>query len=398
MLFLTCHLPPTLHSVLPVAMSFPSSPARGSPSSPAYRKGVAFGQPGWKASRASRGRASWVESPLQHSPRLEPSRTARRSDSYLTVSAHGTRSPSPVVQSKESTRSSTPLSALHDVPKQVRKRFIRKTPFLQRVQQWPFDTYYQLSAYLSELQDDIFADQGGNFTGGLLHCLALLALFLSPDSSLGSWFMNKPAYRKAQNPAIAYEYLINNAGDEFAMADALKRHARRSAVHQASDGFFRVVSIVIFVVVFTASCANAYTFFSRKRTYSFYQQSKQETVLGSTTSIGFDSPNVKRKEGVRELHMWDPDTYSAKLFATFSPAHAAVYPAATFVRMNLFSWLVFAFLLTAISVPVHLILHLYQQLVKDKSLVQAAVLTEYNDKYVYPKAMPVVRDQSTQTT
>lgn len=290
------------------------------------------------------------------------------------------------------------MSALHDVPKQVRKRFIRKTPFLQRVQQWPFDTYYQLSAYLSELQDDIFADQGGNFTGGLLHCLALLALFLSPDSSLGSWFMNKPAYRKAQNPAIAYEYLINNAGDEFAMADALKRHARRSAVHQASDGFFRVVSIVIFVVVFTASCANAYTFFSRKRTYSFYQQSKQETVLGSTTSIGFDSPNVKRKEGVRELHMWDPDTYSAKLFATFSPAHAAVYPAATFVRMNLFSWLVFAFLLTAISVPVHLILHLYQQLVKDKSLVQAAVLTEYNDKYVYPKAMPVVRDQSTQTT
>lgn len=284
------------------------------------------------------------------------------------------------------------------MPKPLRKRFVRKTPLLQKVQQWPMETYYKLVAYYNDFEELVFAEQGGNVSGAILHCLALLALFLSPESSLGSWFMNKPAYRKAQNPAIAYEYLINNAGDEFAMADALKRHARKSAVHQASDGFFRIVSIAIFAIVFAVSCANAYAFFSRRRKYSFYHQSVQQTQLGPAASTGFDSPNVQRKDGFRQLHMWDPDTYSATLFATFSPAHAAVYPAASFVRMNSFSWLVFAFLLASISVPVHLILHLYQQLVKDKGVVQAAVLTEYNDKYVYPKAMPVVRDQSTQTT
>ncbi len=65
--------------------------------------------------------------------------------------------------------------------------------------------------------------------------------------------------------------------------------------------------------------------------------------------------------------------------------------------MGTFSWIVFAFLIFAVSAPVHLILHQYQQLVKDKGVVQAAVLTEYNEKYVYPRATPVVRDQSTQT-
>lgn len=200
--------------------------------------------------------------------------------------------------------------------------------------------------------------------------------------------MNKPAYRRAQNPAIAYEYLVSHTGDEYAMADALKRHVRKSAVYQASDNFFRFASSAILLVVFITSCTNAYFFFTKRRTYKFYSQPKPHEPT---------SASIHSKHGIRQLSMWDPSPYTANLFATFSPAHAVIYPAAALIHMGPFSWFVFTFLLLAVSAPVHLILHQYQQLVKDKGVVQAAVLTEYNEKYVYPRATPVVRDQATQT-
>lgn len=269
-----------------------------------------------------------------------------------------------------------------------RKRFIRKRPLLERIQQWPVDTYDRVTSYVLDIEEQLFADQAGNVLGTLLHFLSLFALLLSPDSSLGSWLMNKPSYRRAQNPAIAYEYLVSHTGDEYAMADALTRHARKSAVYQASDRFFRFASSALFLVIFITSCVNAYLFFTKRRTYKFYSQPKAHELT---------SASVQSKHGIRQLLMWDPSAYTANLFATFSPAHAVIYPAAALIQMRALSWVVFAFLVLAVSAPVHLILHQYQQLVKDKGVVQAAVLTEYNEKYVYPRATPVVRDQSTQT-
>ncbi|PWZ00609.1 hypothetical protein BCV70DRAFT_199884 [Testicularia cyperi] len=422
-------------------MSYPGSPG-ASPGSPAYRKGVAFGKPGWRASRASRGRSSWTGSPLRsESPLYTAPASARHSAAaYLQAPLHrSSRDASPLASSSlaRSTSAHAQLSRFADDLKSMasngttadgsdvaaadldspsppavqapRKRFVRRLPLQQRIRQWPIDTYYRLSSYLFDVEEQIFADQAGNVLGGFLHVLSFLALLLCPESSLGSWFMNKPAYRQAQNPAIAYEYLVNHAGDEFAMADALKRHARKSAVYQASDSFFRIIAYLLFLAIFAISCANAYAFFTKRRAYKFYHQSKQEEVLqqfggtGAAASASLNgaasvsSPNMHNRQGIRELHMWDPTAYSANLFATFSPAHAAVYPAAVLVRFGPLAWLVFTFLLAAISLPVHLILQQYQQLVKDKSAIQAAVLTEYNEKYVYPKATPVVRDQATQT-
>ncbi|SPO23143.1 uncharacterized protein UTRI_01821 [Ustilago trichophora] len=389
--------------------SYPTSPAP-SPGSPAYRKGVAFGQPGWRASRASRGRASIADSPLQRSgaygsaspsfrggtPSSMPGsplvRTVPRLGSQEAyASSSSSLVPQQPVDGLEQANSlfpgdeaSTPLVSVQT----TRKRFVRKRPLLERIQQWPVDTYYRLTSSVLDIEEQLFADQAGNVLGVILHALSLLALLLSPESSLGAWFMNKPAYRRAQNPAIAYEYLVSHTGDEYAMIDALKRHSRKSAVYQASDRFFRFASVATFLIIFVTSCANAWIFFTKRRAYKFYAQSKPYEPTSSS---------VHSKHGIRQLLMWDPSPYTANLFATFSPAHAVIYPAAALVDMGAFSWFVFFFLLVAVSAPVHLILHQYQQLIKDKGVVQAAVLTEYNEKYVYPRATPVVRDQTTQT-
>ncbi|SAM80490.1 uncharacterized protein UBRO_02446 [Ustilago bromivora] len=391
--------------------SYPSSPAP-SPGSPAYRKGVAFGQPGWRASRASRGRASLVDSPLQ---RNIASRSASpfvrggtpssvqgtaspflRSTPQLDVQGALTSSSSDVFSPQVGTSADLAPSytqALEDdVPvtpvRATRKRFIRKCPLLERIQQWPVDTYYRLTSSILDLEEQLFADQAGNILGILLHLLSFTGLLFSPESSLGSWLMNKPSHRRAQNPAIAYEYLVNHTGDEYAMADALKRHARKSAVYQASDRFFRFASLTLFLLISVTSCVNAWIFFTKRRTYQFCSQPKP----GDPTSS-----SVHSKHGIRQLSMWDPSPYTLNLFATFSPAHAVIYPAAALIDMGAFGWFVFVFLVVAVSGPVHLTLHQYQQLVKDKGVLQAAVLTEYNEKYVYPRATPVVRDQATQT-
>ncbi|KIS70475.1 uncharacterized protein UMAG_01650 [Mycosarcoma maydis] len=390
--------------------SHPSSPAP-SLGSPAYRKGVAFGQPGWRASRASKGRVSLINSPLQRGaayPSASPSVRGgtpsslpgspliRTAPTLSTQSVRASRlSDTPDLngfdQSSEQSYLSTPNEEHPEPPlpdRTRRKRFVRKRPLLERIQQWPVDVYYRLTSSVFDLEEQLFADQAGNVLGAILHAASLLALLLSPDSSLGSWFMNKPAHRRAQNPAIAYEYLVSHTGDESAMVDALKRHARKSVVYQTSDRFFRFASSAMFLVIFVTSCANAYLFFTKRRAYKFYSQQKPNEPTSSS---------MQMKHGIRQLSMWDPSPYTANLFATFSPAHAIIYPAAALVRMDAFSWFIFAFLLLAVSTPVHLILHQYQQLVKDKGVVQAAVLTEYNEKYVYPRATPVVRDQTTQT-
>ena len=392
--------------------SYPTSPAP-SPGSPAYRKGVAFGQPGWRASRASRGRASIVDSPLQRSaayasaspsirggtPSSLPGsplvRAAPRYSSSHEASAAGSSSApyqqsfsDGAVQAAVDSPVDEVAAALAPGKAAARKRFVRKRPLLERIQQWPVDTYYSLTSSILDLEEQLFADQASNVLGVLLHLLSLLALLLSPESSLGAWFMNKPAYRRAQNPAIAYEYLVSHSGDEYAMADALKRHARKSAVHHASDRFFRYASAILLLVIFATSVANAYVFFTRRRTYKFYAPPKPYEPT---------SASVHSKHGIRQLSMWDPSAYTANLFATFSPAHAVIYPAAAWVEMGALAWCVFVFLIVAVSAPVHLILHQYQQMIKDKGVVQAAVLTEYNEKYVYPRATPVVRDQATQT-
>lgn len=389
--------------------SYSPSPAP-SPGSPAYRKGVAFGQPGWRASRASRGRASLVESPSsrggapssfqgQPSPLIRGSTPlgthgALASGSSSSLSRHtvgngdAVEADTQLVDSTAQWNEPSDIATPHERSRTKRKRLIRQRPLLERIQQWPADAYYRFTSSVLDIEEQLFADQAGNVLGILLHAFALLALFLSPESSLGSYIMNKPAYRKAQNPAIAYEYLVSHTGDEYAMADALKRHARKSAVHQASDRFFRFASAAIFLSVFVTSCFNAYVFFTKRRAYKFYGQSKTYEPTSSS---------VHSKHGIRQLLMWDPSPYTANLFATFSPAHAVIYTAAALINMGTFSWIVFAFLIFAVSAPVHLILHQYQQLVKDKGVVQAAVLTEYNEKYVYPRATPVVRDQSTQT-
>lgn len=377
--------------------SYPSSPVP-SPGSPAYRKGVAFGQPGWRASRASRGRASLVDSPLQRSSGAFGSASSLRGTaSPLMRASPRISSSAPFSQNDLAQTTGTADSPL-DIPEPTtppvpvgltaRKRFIRRRPLLERIQAWPLDTYYWLTSYILDLEEQLFADQAGNVLGIALHLLSLLALLLSPESSLGAWFMNKPAHRRAQNPAIAYEYLIGHAGDEYAMADALKRHSRKSAVYAASDRFFRIVSTLLFLVIFVTSVANAWIFFTKRRAYQFYSKPKPGDPPSSS---------IRSKHGIRQLMMWDPTPYSANLFATFSPAHAVIYPAAAVVHMRTLGWFVFTFLLAAVAVPVHLILQQYQQLVKDKGVVQAAVLTEYNEKYVYPRATPVVRDQSTQT-
>ncbi|EST07613.1 Protein of unknown function DUF2418 [Kalmanozyma brasiliensis GHG001] len=385
--------------------SYSTSPAP-SPGSPAYRKGVAFGQPGWRASRASRGRASGIDSPLQRvgsastsirggTPSSLPGsplvRTAPRLSSQHIASSASTPDLDGNVESSALAGPQAPEDGLSTPPlagQTKRKRFVRKRPLLERIQQWPVDAYDRVTSYVLDIEEQLFADQAGNVLGIFLHCLSLFALLLSPDSTLGSWFMNKPSYRRAQNPAIAYEYLVSHTGDEHAMADALTRHSRKSAVYQASDRFFRFASSALFLVIFITSCANAYLFFTKRRTYKFYSQPKANEPT---------STSVHSKHGIRQLLMWDPSPYTANLFATFSPAHAVIYPAAALIQMGALSWVVFAFLILAVSAPVHLILHQYQQLVKDKGVVQAAVLTEYNEKYVYPRATPVVRDQTTQT-
>jgi len=109
-------------------------------------------------------------------------------------------------------------------------------------------------------------------------------------------------------------------------------------------------------------------------------------------------PDAKRE--VWEVHVWDPNPISLKLFCFFSPGHVLLYwlflPTTSHdprPSVTVATALALALLL---SVQLSVMQRLFTQQAKDTALVQKEVMNEYNIKYVHPRTQPLVRSVGTQ--
>lgn len=86
--------------------------------------------------------------------------------------------------------------------------------------------------------------------------------------------------------------------------------------------------------------------------------------------------------------------------SVFSPLHALLWHIAGSSLLpisGLPAWVTFFTILALITAQSLLISTLFSQLIKDKGLLAAEVMKEYDQKFVLPRAMPSVRDASTMT-
>ncbi|KAI0372873.1 hypothetical protein BV20DRAFT_990222 [Pilatotrama ljubarskyi] len=97
-------------------------------------------------------------------------------------------------------------------------------------------------------------------------------------------------------------------------------------------------------------------------------------------------------ERVQQLEVWTPGELEMALFGTYSPVHALLWTALTSAN-----WMMMFLIMFAVGVQTRALSRSYEALLKDKAIIAAEVLHEYDEKFVYPRVNPVRKDAAVMT-
>ncbi|KAF9454499.1 hypothetical protein P691DRAFT_806680 [Macrolepiota fuliginosa MF-IS2] len=95
---------------------------------------------------------------------------------------------------------------------------------------------------------------------------------------------------------------------------------------------------------------------------------------------------------VQQLLVWNPGELELELFSLYSPIHALLW-----LATSSSNWILMFFVMGLTSVQLNILIHSYGTLVKDKELVAAEVMHEYNEGFVYPRVNPIRKDVAVMT-
>ncbi|KZS89935.1 hypothetical protein SISNIDRAFT_488797 [Sistotremastrum niveocremeum HHB9708] len=120
-------------------------------------------------------------------------------------------------------------------------------------------------------------------------------------------------------------------------------------------------------------------------------------TLMSTYRFLFNQPtpaeDLSRKSNqIQELEVWAPGDFEKTLFTVYSPVHSLLWRTWDFNN-----WFLVLCILGLVSLQVHGLMYTYEALVKDRAIISAEVMNEYDQKFVNPRIFPVRRDVATST-
>lgn len=99
-----------------------------------------------------------------------------------------------------------------------------------------------------------------------------------------------------------------------------------------------------------------------------------------------------RRTSVQQIDMWNPGERPMHLFCIYSPAHCLLWMATGSTN-----WMIMLIVMGLIWAQLTIFVNMYTCLVKDKEIIAAEVMYEYNTGFVYPRVNPVRHDASTMT-
>ncbi|PPR08095.1 hypothetical protein CVT24_010556 [Panaeolus cyanescens] len=114
-------------------------------------------------------------------------------------------------------------------------------------------------------------------------------------------------------------------------------------------------------------------------------------LLGFNPPARPSPPRIKTSR-VQELEMWDPNELELELFTWYSPVHALIW-----FFMGYINWLLAIVLMFLISVQLNALVSMYTLLLKDRLILSAESMKEYNDIFVTPRLNPIRRDVAVMT-
>ncbi|KAJ7905500.1 hypothetical protein B0H14DRAFT_2660532 [Mycena olivaceomarginata] len=95
---------------------------------------------------------------------------------------------------------------------------------------------------------------------------------------------------------------------------------------------------------------------------------------------------------VQQLEVWSPGELELMLFNVYSPAHVFLWMAT-----GSSNWMLMMFIMGLVGAQANVMTHSYKALLKDKEIIAAEVLNEYNTGFVYPRINPVRKDVAVMT-
>ncbi|KAK2466909.1 hypothetical protein APHAL10511_001167 [Amanita phalloides] len=95
---------------------------------------------------------------------------------------------------------------------------------------------------------------------------------------------------------------------------------------------------------------------------------------------------------VQELQVWNPGELELILFSIYSPVHPFLWMAT-----GTTNWILMICVMFLVSFQMNGLIRAFNVLVKDKALIAAEMLNEYNQGYVYPRLHPIRKDVAVMT-
>ncbi|KAF8559584.1 hypothetical protein OG21DRAFT_464528 [Imleria badia] len=103
-------------------------------------------------------------------------------------------------------------------------------------------------------------------------------------------------------------------------------------------------------------------------------------------------PQGAPAEAVQQLEMWTPGELERTLLVVYSPVHALLW-----MCTGSTNWVLMCVVMCVVGVQTGTLIEAYEGLVKDKAILAAEVMHEYNEGFVYPRINPVRRDVAVMT-
>ncbi|KIY50836.1 hypothetical protein FISHEDRAFT_38231 [Fistulina hepatica ATCC 64428] len=111
--------------------------------------------------------------------------------------------------------------------------------------------------------------------------------------------------------------------------------------------------------------------------------------LKPKTYIDAADPNRSR---VQELEVWSPGEMELMLFCVYSPIHPFLW-----MVTNLSNWVMMFLIMGGIGLQSYVLVRSFALMQKDRAIISAEVMHEYNEGFVYPRINPVRRDKAVMT-
>ncbi|KAG2134443.1 uncharacterized protein EDB93DRAFT_1254558 [Suillus bovinus] len=140
----------------------------------------------------------------------------------------------------------------------------------------------------------------------------------------------------------------------------------------------RILRVIKVVIIFLWTCFISF--------WKFLLGISTPTPSSSSPARGAPADQIQ------QLEVWTPGELERILLSVYSPVHALIW-----MSTGPTNWMLMTAVMGAVGVQTSLLIQSYEGLVKDRAILAAEVMHEYNEGFVYPRMNVVKKDVAVMT-